>query len=484
LPGKKSRMTRFNTFYTQMHKRLHYIYLLYAVPMVILATVLIPPFQNPDEPNHFSRVEQVSRGEFIPDFHYVKGTDKSVRLKESDSTVLYPKPGGFKTDQGVVISASLFSAIQAHYEVKISDTMYKKASLVKWGTGVTYYNFGNTAIYMPLVYFMPALGVIVGKQLNISVVKTLFISRILNGAFAIALSFIALILAKRSKILLFTVLLFPMVIELFSSVSQDALLISCSFLLVAIIDQSEFGEKPRYQKRHIYAMIILMSIIGMAKPPYAICSVIFLFLSLSPKSKIALIAIPFLAIATWLYLDRINLSVIFAPPILHINAKLQILHILQHPLRFVEMFFDVDQRAIIFNYKSFVGILGWLDADFPTLYYRFSFLILLTGFIIFAPSKKDERFKLRGVLLLAVVTSIIAVMSVQYITWAKLDSPVLSGMQGRYLLPIFPFLALGLTSSKESAQPYKLKAVATYLILTFPLFTCLAFLKVVLSRYY
>ena len=477
-------MINIHTFYLKLRKQLHYIYLLYAIPMVYMAAAMIPPFQNPDEPNHFMRVEQVSRGELVPSFYYKHQADTNKRSIPSDSTILYPKPGGFKTDKGILTVVAHFYPIQANAHVKVNDRLLHAAKDIRWGSGIAYSNFGNTAIYTPLVYAMPALGVALGRLLNLSVVKTLFISRLFNGALAITLSFFALLLARRSNILLFIVLLFPMTIELFASVSQDAVLISCSFLLVAIIDHAEFGEKPQYRQWHIYALIILMAIIGMAKPPYALFSIVFLFLRLNPKLKGLLLGVPFLIIATWLYIDRINLGVIFAPPVLHVNAKLQVLHIFQHPFRFAAMFFDVDKDAVFFNIKSFIGILGWLDANFSQFYYIMAFSILSVGFIIYGRFKKDEHFTLRIAFLIAVLASLIAVMSVQYITWTALDSPVLSGMQGRYLLPIFPFLALGLINPTLSNKLHKFKPVATYLIIIFPLVTAINLLQLLLSRYY
>jgi len=477
-------MINIPTFYLKLRKQLHYIYLLYAIPMVYMAAAMIPPFQNPDEPNHFMRAEQVSRGELVPSFYYKHQTDTNKRSTSLDSTVLYPKPGGFKTDKGIPAAADLFFYIQANADVKVNDHLFHAAKDIKWGSGIAYSNFGNTAIYMPLVYAMPALGVALGKLFHLSVIKTLFISRLFNGALAITLSFFALLLARRSNILLFIVLLFPMTIELFASVSQDAVLISCSFLLVAIIDHAEFGEKTQYQQWHIYAMIILMSIIGMAKPPYALFSIVFLFLRLNLKLKGLLLGISFLIIATWLYIDRINLGVIFAPPSLHINAKLQVLHIFQHPFRFAAMFFDVDKDAVLGNIRSFIGVLGWLDGIFSQFYYIMAFSILSVGFITYGRFKKDEHFALRIAFLIAVFASLIAVMSVQYITWTALDSPVLNGMQGRYLLPIFPFLALGLIDPALSNKLHKFKPVVTYLIIIFPLVTAINLLQLLLSRYY
>jgi uncharacterized membrane protein len=148
------------------------------------------------------------------------------------------------------------------------------------------------------------------------------------------------------------------------------------------------------------------------------------------------------------------------------------------------MFFDVDKDAVLGNIRSFIGVLGWLDGIFSQFYYIMAFSILSVGFITYGRFKKDEHFALRIAFLIAVFASLIAVMSVQYITWTALDSPVLNGMQGRYLLPIFPFLVLGLIDPALSNKLHKFKPVVTYLIIIFPLVTAINLLQLLLSRYY
>lgn len=477
-------MFNLDTTYSKLLQQLHYVYLLFAIPMVCIAAALTPPFQNPDEPSHFMRAEQVSRLELIPSFHHQYDTNAVKMTIPADSLVLYPTPGGFRTNAAINAAANIFHPVAEHTNVKVNDSMLVAARQIKWSAGNTYLNFGNTAIYPPLVYVMPALGIALGKLLSLSVTHTLFISRLLNAALSVTLSFLALFLARRSTIILFIVLLFPMTIALFASVSQDAILISCAFLLVSIIDRAEFHAIPKYQKWQIFALIILMSIIGMAKPPYALCAIVFLFLSVKPKVKVALLGIPFLVIATWLYIDQANLSVIFAPPSLRINTKLQALHIFQHPFGFLKMFFHVDGAAVMANIRSFIGVLGWLDTSFTLFYYVTAFLILVLGFVINARFKTDNHFWLRITALTGVVITVVALMTVQYITWTALDSPVLNGMQGRYLLPIFPFLALGLCGSAIPNKLSKLKMGLYSLILFFPVFTAISLTLLLLSRYY
>jgi uncharacterized membrane protein len=476
-------MPKLYKLYSKITKWLHFIYLMYAIPMVFIAATITPSFQNPDEPNHFMRAEQISRFELLPNFVHEK-YDAAKDSISSNPLILYPDKGGFKTDKGVVEAYSVFTSMQFNTHVKVNKLKTDSAKKIKWGSGLQLYGFGNTAIYIPVVYIMPALGIGIGKVLNLSVILTLYLSRLLNGLLAIGICFFALKLAKRSNILMFTVLLFPMTVALFASVSQDAILISCSFLLIAIIDNAEFNLIPKYRNAELVAIIILMSIIGMAKPPYALFAFTFLFLSLTKKQKAAIIGIPFLAILTWLYLDHNNLAIIFAPPALHINAKLQIVHILHHPLHFLSLYFKFNLPATLNIYKMFVGVLGWLDVPFSTFYYIAASAILCLGFILNLGFKSNDHTRVRIALLISVLFTTMAVMATQYITWTALDANTFSGMQGRYLLPIFPLLALSLSGNANINNMSKPKMIVSWLPLLFPIVTAISIVEALVSRYY
>ena len=477
-------MFKFEAIYLKLHKHLHYIYLLYAIPMVYLAATITPPFQNPDEPNHFLRGEQISRFDIVPVFIRDKG-NVSTRSDSvfTDPRIIYPDKGGFATDKGILDAEQAFSSIQFHPQAKISARLTDSTKNIKWGTGIGYKNFGNTVIYPPVVYAMPAIGIAAGKLLHLSVTKTLYLSRILNGIFSITLCFFALLLAKRSNILMFIVLLFPMTIALFASVSQDAIVISCAFLLVAIIDNAEFGNKT-YSKRQVYAMITLMSIIGIAKPPYVLLTFIFLFLKLNRKTKAIGVIVPILSVLIWLVINHANFAIKFAPPELRINAQLQVLHIIHHPFKFMGLFFQFDKGGLINCFDSFVGILGWLDLAFSTNYYHIAYITLFAGFIIGLSSSWKDNIQLKTGLLICAFITLIAVLTAQYVTWTALEATSLSGMQGRYLLPIFPFLALAISNVVKYEKFARLREVLFMAILLFPIFTEVTIIEGLINRYY
>jgi uncharacterized membrane protein len=476
-------MSNFTVLYQNLLKRLPHIYLLYAVPMVFITALITPPFQSPDEPNHFARAEQVSRLELIPAFTY----DKAHSLTKADSIssdpkIAYPDKGGFTVDKGIYALDHAYVSLEHNAQVKLNTVNTNSAKSLRWKTGNIYFNFGNTAIYPPVVYVMQSLGIDIGKFFNLSIQNTLYISRILNGLISIAMCFIALCLAKRSRILLFVVLLFPMTVSLFASVSQDAVLISCCFLLTAIIDSVEFSDDKVYSQPKLYTLIILMAIIGLAKPPYILFAFLFLFLKLSPKQKAIGTIIPFSALIFWLIINHGAFMIKFAPPEMRFNSKLQVQHILQHPFQFIGMFFNFDKANLLNIAYMFVGVLGWLDLRMPDRYYMAAFVCLfLAGYV---GINFKGNIKIRAVLIICSVATVIAVITAQYVTWVALASTSLGGMQGRYLIPVYPFLALAFCAEPGFLKNVGFKTVILSIVLLFPVYTAVIMVHELLGRYY
>lgn len=477
-------MPVFESLYTSLIKNLHFIYLLFAVPLVYFSITEIPPFQNPDEPSHFARAEQVSRFVIVPKFIFDKTPVTGIDTALLSPDLILPSRGGFAVDKGVYELSSIYKSMFHHYGEKTNKAKPDSAKNIKWKTGISYTNFANTAIYPPFVYTMPALGINIGKLANLSILKTFYISRALNGLMALTLSFITLIFAKRSKLLLFTVLLFPMTISMFSSISQDAVLISCAFLFIGIIDNVESSAVNNYTKWHIWLLVILITIIGVGKAPYILFSFIFLFLKVDKKTKVIGIVIPFVLLLLWLFASSANLSLKYTDAELDFNSKLQVAHVLSHPIKFIGLFFNFDGPAIENFFKMFVGVLGWLDLTFPIDYYHAAYVIAFLAFISIFKFNIHDSIKLRIALFCVAAATILAVLTAQYITWTPLDATYLGGMQGRYIIPVFPFLALAASLSIKEDTISKMRQYILIPILLFPILTALVLADGIINRYY
>jgi uncharacterized membrane protein len=449
--------------------------------MICITAAIVPPFQNPDEPNHFARAEQVSRLEFVPVF--VPGKIKNDTIPGIPQ-IFYPSNGGFDVDRGIVNASSVFLPMNFHPEVKVTQAKLDSVRYIKWGEGKVYLNFANTAIYPPVPYVMPAIAIALGKWLNLTVVNTLYTARIFNATLSVVLCFLALVLAKRSKPILFTVLLIPMLIALFAAVTADAVLISCSFLLIAIIDNVEYDKGKTYSNGLLLAIIILMSTIAIAKPPYIVFAFAFLFLNITTKQKLVIIAVPLLSVLSWMFIEHANYSIKFALAEQRVNSQMQIANIIHHPLQFISLFFKIDVNAVSGNLEMFVGKLGWLDVSFNKFYYLMAYLTIIAGFVLKFKLNKENNLLLQGGLLLTVLFALAAVLTAQYVTWTSLGADALGGMQGRYLLPVFPFLALAIGGYSGEIKMTNFKKALFLLILLFPLYTAINLTVTLLNRYY
>lgn len=81
----------------KLYRSLHFIYLFFAIPAVLLTALITPPFQVPDEPNHFCRAEQVSRDILLTSFHTLA---PKPSVPDLDKRILILDIGGFNVDKG------------------------------------------------------------------------------------------------------------------------------------------------------------------------------------------------------------------------------------------------------------------------------------------------------------------------------------------------------------------------------------------------
>lgn len=475
------RLAALKSFCEKLHDHLPLIYLLYAIPAIVLIALITPPFQVPDEPNHFCRAEQVSTGRMVAFFH-TRGEKQPPTVP--DERVLTPDIGGFKVNRGIGIAYSFYDDILGQTSSKVEKSTLDSSGKIDWNLGMEYGEFPNTAIYPPTGYIMSAFGIVIGKFLHLSVVDTLYLSRCLNGFLCAFLCFYALRLAKASRLLLFTVLLFPMTLSLFASVSQDGILVSLACIFLAIIGYVETDAKKHYSSKQLITMVVAIAAIGAARPPYFMLSFLFFFLSLDRRIKLACFLATLVPVVLWGWLNRHNYAVVWAPPEMKINAALQIKHILADPLEFVSLFFRFDFSYIKEMVYEFIGVLGWLDVRFPSYFYLGAFISLIFAAAITTYYNFREKFRLRLALIALTIATFIAVLTAQYITWVELEAPHLGGLQGRYFIPIFIPVAFALAGFREKISIRKWQAPLFLFVLSFPFISTVVSVCQLIHRYY
>jgi uncharacterized membrane protein len=464
-----------------LHSQLKYIYLVYAVLGVLLTATITPGFQAPDERAHFLRAEQVSRGVLVANFILLQPNGEH-RYSE-DKRIIYPDSGGYIGARSINRTAYTYESIVANANGKVTDSLIRASKKYRWDGDMGIVNFPNTGFYPPTGYIFPAIGIITGKIFRINILDTLILSRILNGIGCSLICFFALGLAKRCRLFLFFLLLLPLTVFLFSSVSQDAMLVSLAALIVGIIDHVESGENRRYTRAQIVWLVISIIAISVARPPYFLFIFVFLFLRMSPRIKVLSVAATFLTMIIWGMLNAHNYAVAFAPPEMGVNAKLQLAWVMAHPFKFIGFFFHWNVQDIMAMIREYIGILGWLDLVLPGYYYKLAFFILLLS-AISVISFSREKLTLRVVCIFAAFITFVSIMAAQYITWMPLESPHLGGVQARYFIPVIFFLALGIAGFHKEKPLKNWQLVILPLIVIFPIFSELITVNNLIIRYY
>jgi uncharacterized membrane protein len=468
-------------FSCSFNSHLKYIYLIYALFIVLLTAIITPGYQSPDEHSHYIRAEQISRGVFVDRFVSLMPTRK--HRTSPDGRIVYPDSGGYYGNKGILLSQYAFHELNFNPEMKVTRAMISNSRQYYWTPDLILFHFPNTVIYPPIGYIFPTIGILLGKWMHMTVFDTSILSRIINAIGCIIICFFALGLARRCRLLLFFLLLLPLPISLFASVSQDGVIISLATLMVGLIDHVESGEKRKYTNPQIVLLIVCITSISAAKPPYFLLILIFLFLNLTPRTKIYCIAIPFILVLTWGLLNLPNYSVAWADPEMKVNTTLQMAYVLHHPFKFIGLFFHWHFYAIVIKMYEFIGILGWLDVILPSYYYKLAYCIFFLT-ILYILSFNSEKLKLRLAILFSAFLSFLAIMAAQYITWTALESPYLGGLQSRYFIPVIPFMALGIAGFRKE-QPMKNWQVAVFIpVVIFPLITQFIMIHKFILRYY
>ena len=166
------------------------IYVILGLVTAITLAIVTPPMQNPDEMAHFSRADQISRGRIV-------GQRYDVRVVGGEIAV------------GIGAVNSAMGDIPMHPSVKVTRKKIREANTALWTDGTTRAGFANTVVYPPIFYLPSAVGIKIGEALNLRVVQTLCVSRILSAVASVSIGALAILVAGTAAPWIFAVVTLP-----------------------------------------------------------------------------------------------------------------------------------------------------------------------------------------------------------------------------------------------------------------------------------
>ena len=432
------------------------VFAAYATVAIPVLAVLMPPFQAADELTHVERANQIAHGGLLAT-HYA-GNQTS----------------GGVVDSGIEQAEQPFDPIRFHPERKRTRAMTDVAAVTGWGTLETR-SFPNTALYPPVLYFPAASGQFIARHAGLSVLHGLLLSRLLDGLVSAALGAVALALSDAAAPFLFALLTLPMSLSLDASVTQDGPLIAVAALAAVLLRRVA-------ERRHgplLASVALLLAVTATARPAYLpLCLLPLLPPALPMTVRFAAAGAAVLAVVAWTSVaERITL---LHSATIQVSAQMQALSL--HPLVAATLVRTTLHTQLVEGCpycREFVGVLGWLDTPLPNSYVALAAVVLLATLAMSRPAAPLVGRRPRMVAASLVLGAVVAVFVLQYLSWSPIGGPAVDGVQGRYFLPVAPFLLLLLPGSR-ARQP----GWAWVALCCFPALSIVVTLRAIVFRYY
>ncbi len=225
------------------YRKVEFYFSLYAILFGILYSILLPPFSAPDEDRHYLVAYRVSNAIMMQKINdsagyiYMRQCDVEERVTHMDNH--YVIENLFK----------LFDFENEYPKDMISSKIV--------------YN-----VNVPVTLYIPqALGITIGRLLQVNNVQLIYCGRLMNLLFFIGITAKAIRDIPYGKWIIFAICQIPIVMELVTSYSYDTIILAMTFLIVAYILKL-MEQKQMVSKKQMLFLAVICIIYAPLKPVY------------------------------------------------------------------------------------------------------------------------------------------------------------------------------------------------------------------------
>lgn len=409
-----------------------------------LLVFLVPPFQVPDESQHFFRSYQLSKLEvWSPQQKGIAGSDLPASVSELERYFLGTNERHIRRE------------LPRRRLMETLGEMRRPLDAER----TIFVDLSDIQSYAPLPYVPQAFAIAAGRTLGVGPLGLLYLGRFANALVALLVTTLAISLLPVGRTFALLVALLPMTQFVTASVSPDALTIASALLFTAIVVRFlTDGGWSAWRKSAAFAAGMVMSILKPVYLPLLFAGLGALlgkgkFSSVKIRHAIywqmaaALLTITLIA----LWLGSIPASS-GAPGREGVNAAGQLAYLADDIFRAARIVVRSIYIKAEFLGQSTVGLLGWLNLPLPGWVY------LLLGLAFPLSVFGDQRpARLGGAaaawLVLVAVAVVPPIELALYLGWTPVAAYFVEGVQGRYFIPALPMLGAGLAALMACRMP-------------------------------
>lgn len=402
-----------------------------ACVMTLFFVVVTPPFQAPDENQHYMKALLLSQGQVLT------------------------------SHRGAMIGAVLPNAALDIHAVDFPTDpdgrvqLYTLAMLAKsWSAdaarpGERFADFPNVASYAPTLYAPGAAGLMLGEAVGLPRLGAFYMGRLVNALTALALLFAALRIMPFGRLAMLAVALLPTFAYQNGSLSSDAVINGIGFLGLAIA--LRIGAQGANTGGTTVATLTA-PVLALAKGVYLPLMAAGLRWPLwRGRSNWTLLAVMALGAGVFIVWMRYSGG---SQALYHIASRKtgetmmtaplaeQLRVILNDPVGFVHILVtSVADRSPVYALQM-VGRFGWNAILLPLVAYPVAGIMLAAAVL----SGAQERFDMGQRIWWLMVAAGVAILieTAMYLTGTPYAADYIQGTQGRYFLPVLPLALLAL----------------------------------------
>ncbi len=407
------------------------LYLLIGTGVGLGMMMVVPIGGVPDEITHINTAYRVSNV-----FLGIPNSDGRVTMRMDDMILSLQ---GYA--QSKYANASGFSEYLSQLFIPLKDgTLEESATLF---------------VPQEYCYVFAALGIALGRILQLGTYAVLMLGRIFNFAVFMVLTTYAVSLIPIGKISMFVLLLMPMTVQQGMSFSYDVFVNAFSLILIAYSVKIAIDTKGCHLKKYEYAIISVSSLwlFPLKGNAYFLVSILPWLLLLYKKYPLS--AKTKKITKRILIISLILLSIIFvvwgltgASSYSYSTNELTyygtnpvegytISYFIAHPFEIFPVLYNTLQNSSSYYVVTFVGgMLGWLDIILPPFIIIVFYLLLFFASIKHMNSDQtihNDIKKIFGVIGLFTVGFILFGL---LISWSPISHACIEGVQGRYFIPV------------------------------------------------
>lgn len=453
----------------------HKLFAVCATVFGLIFLVLTPPFQTPDEINHFYRAYQISEGTLL-------GQQQDHRVGGDLPKSLYNFAAGFRS-----LTWTLSERIKP-------NTILEQFNKPLNPQDRQFVDFANTAMYSPVSYAPQAAILFCLKGFDVSPVALFYWARLMTLLLWIVAIYYSIRLMPFYKWLFVLIALLPMSVLINMSINADVVTNALAFFSVAYTCHLAYKESF-VSKSHFFILCLLMLLLASAKIVYAPVLIVILLI---PSEKFGsrkqyvcrLFSLAGIGLSTALFwsiiMNKLYIPYSLYNPAYRSDAALidcanmfeQLDYIRSHGTYLIEVFVHSMITSVDMYYSGFIGTFGWLDTFLPYWFIALAYAVIVVVLVLDGNRTITISLLQKSILLSGFLLIVCLILLTQHLTWDCVGSDLIVTIQGRYFIPAAPLLFFAFYSPR-----FQFKGLPI-LVVVFSLFSLSLSSKVLYNRYY